>query len=343
MSEAVNIQNTNIKICIQCNQPFSGRRADSKTCSRKCIAKINNLKRSTVKLKERLENITDPVKCLMCDYASTSLQSHIQHHHNMSIAEYKDKFNVDNTAIYHQSYTKFFSDKILGENNPAHDHGGKFSPYSKNFIKYDGMHDDEKEQNIASIVTKAGNTKDINETHTTRIEYYINKGMTREEAQDALSLRQTTFSLEKCIADHGEIEGLEVWKNRQEKWNKNFKKNNYSMISQKLFNQITDTVGMDRAKTFKYATSGEYNFNNEQIIKLNDRVIKPDFYDTTTNKIIDFYGDYWHGEARGNKQRDAAREQAMRDSGYIFLIIQERDYKSNPEKIVQQCVNFLLE
>lgn len=51
----------------------------------------------------------------------------------------------------------------------------------------------------------------------TRIEYYLNKGMTVEEAKVALSERQSTFSKDKCIEKYGE-DGLKVWEERQNKW-----------------------------------------------------------------------------------------------------------------------------
>ena len=52
----------------------------------------------------------------------------------------------------------------------------------------------------------------------TRIQYFIDKGLTEDEAKIALKERQSTFSLEKCIIKYGEIEGTKRWKERQIKW-----------------------------------------------------------------------------------------------------------------------------
>lgn len=52
----------------------------------------------------------------------------------------------------------------------------------------------------------------------TRIQYFIDKGLTEEEAKIALKERQSTFSLEKCIEKYGEKEGTKRWKERQDKW-----------------------------------------------------------------------------------------------------------------------------
>ena len=53
---------------------------------------------------------------------------------------------------------------------------------------------------------------------STRIQYFIDKGLTKDEAKIALKERQTTFSLKKCIMKYGEIEGTKRWKERQIKW-----------------------------------------------------------------------------------------------------------------------------
>lgn len=60
--------------------------------------------------------------------------------------------------------------------------------------------------------------KTISNCKTTSIEYYLNKGLSQEEAEIALSERQSTFSLDKCIQKYGEEEGKRIWKERQDKW-----------------------------------------------------------------------------------------------------------------------------
>lgn len=51
-----------------------------------------------------------------------------------------------------------------------------------------------------------------------RIQYFIDKGLSEDEAKIALKERQATFSLEKCIEKYSEIEGIKRWKERQIKW-----------------------------------------------------------------------------------------------------------------------------
>jgi len=53
-------------------------------------------------------------------------------------------------------------------------------------------------------------------------EYWMSRhNMTEEEAIRKISERQSTFSLEKCIEKHGEVEGTKIWQARQDKWQDN--------------------------------------------------------------------------------------------------------------------------
>ena len=60
------------------------------------------------------------------------------------------------------------------------------------------------------------------------------------------------------------------------------------------------------------------------------------------NKVIEFDGDYWHGEKRGNQKRDAEREANLRRLGYTDILrIRERDYNADPDAVVRRCVEFI--
>jgi hypothetical protein len=107
-------------------------------------------------------------------------------------------------------------DSLKGESNPAHQHGGRLSPFSDKFVKYvDGSAD----YSVDDVVNKKNQSvKDNPQNQSTRIEYYLAQGMSEENAQNALSDRQCTFSLDMCIEKYGENEGRRVWQNRQDNW-----------------------------------------------------------------------------------------------------------------------------
>jgi hypothetical protein len=152
--------------------------------------------------------VTDFVECKLCGLRSGDLATHYQKVHGLEKSQYARLPVKKGRTI----------ERMKGENNPGYNHGGRFSPLSRNFVKYQDMDEAEVEASILSICEKSTQSRKDNISNNTTLDYYLLKGMTLEEAHNALSERQMTFSLDKCIERHGETEGLEVWKKRQEKW-----------------------------------------------------------------------------------------------------------------------------
>lgn len=50
------------------------------------------------------------------------------------------------------------------------------------------------------------------------IEFWLTKGYTEDQAKNKLSEHQATFTKEKCIVQYGKERGLEIWAERQKKW-----------------------------------------------------------------------------------------------------------------------------
>ena len=200
--------------------------------------------------------------------------------------------------------------------------------------------------------------------------YWMKKGMSEDEAKKHVSKLQATFSLEKCIEKHGEEEGRKVWQKRQDKWLKTlddktdeekleilkkkiFHNKVYSKISVDLFEKI-DLLDSELASETKYATKAE---GEMQIELPGNTLLKPDFL--FGNKIIEFYGDYWHCNPkvyestkiirRGNKKYrassiwkiDSWREKIFQEFGYDVKVVWEKDYREDPEKIIKDCYNYL--
>ena len=73
---------------------------------------------------------------------------------------------------------------------------------------------------------KESNYEEWAKTKNVTLEYYLNKGNNIEIANQLLSKRQSTFSLEKCIKNQGE--GTKRWEEKQTKWiNSLSEKNKY--------------------------------------------------------------------------------------------------------------------
>lgn len=85
-----------------------------------------------------------------------------------------------------------------------------------------------KTNNNKKASEKTKNTKKLNGTS---YDYWYAYHMGDvEKAKKSLHERQSTFSLEKCIKKHGEIEGTKIWKERQTKWQTTLKNNNNMIV-----------------------------------------------------------------------------------------------------------------
>lgn len=188
---------------------------------------------------------------------------------------------------------------------------------------------------------------------STRIEYYLAKGMNQEEAENALKNRQRTFTLDKCIEKYGEKEGIIKYQNRQKKWHtaliNKFKKLNKNKVWQSEWaNSLISEICM---------IMNIKNPELEYMIFSNDKH-KYFLYDFKyNNKLIEFNGDYWHcnpliyDETFINKtnnktakeiwDHDNEKIKLAENNGFEILIVWETEYKSKTE-LVNKCINFLL-
>ena len=271
--------------------------------------------------------------------------------------EYKKEHPAVNTSFElakiactnHPEQTNDFYEKVIKPRNPYTGHGSELSPWSKDFKAYQGMDDNEKRRMIRQRVfcKDREDFDELKKNSNCTLEYYMNKGMSKEEAKVALKERQSTFSLKKCIEKYGEEEGTRRFKERQEKWMNNLPKSNYSQISQKLFwaiyNQLSDKLKNDcRFATNDNGIKNDH-VNKEYMFELPDSYAKLDFYIPSLKCWIEFDGDYWHGEKRGNQERDKNREEAIKKAMPSIKLkrVSERDFKAAPESIISECVEWI--
>lgn len=107
---------------------------------------------------------------------------------------------------------------LRGKNNPAYNHGGKFSPFSKKFIHYTN------DEDIRKLHEKAEQTRIKNNSHVFKVEYWLEEANGDwEEAKKLRDKNRTLFSLDYCIEKYGEKEGRKIWRDRQRRWQKTLK------------------------------------------------------------------------------------------------------------------------
>ena len=362
------------KICLYCNKEFEDH-TKSKCCCRKHQLMYKN--------RQKYPDGSDFVECKICKFRATDLNWHIKKIHLMTIDEYCNKFNIQKIDLQTKAFRKHNSDmqklaykegRLIGwgkgDANPSRRkevREGRKSIFSENYIGYDGLSKEEKQQKIALLLKTIAENKKKNKTNPLTIEYYLAKGYSKEEAQKKLKNRQATFTLEKCINKYGVDEGTKIFNERQKKWQNTLKNKPieeikrinaakassakficaYSKISQELFDKIYNEIKSQYSMIF-YATKNDNNKNSnenfEYEVILEDGIHRYflDFYIKDNNKVIEFDGDYWHGEKRGNQKRDKEREDKLKSLGFTNILhIRECDYKSDPNKVVQECLQFI--
>ena len=210
-----------------------------------------------------------------------------------------------------------------------------------------------EEQNKLLLEHRAKNRQRVKDTiKDTNIEYYLNKGMSMEDAKNALHDRQSTFSYKKCIEKYGKEKGEKRFKERTKKWLNNFYKSydskpgiTQSNIATELFENLAKYINKD----IKDCT--EYKLYNKDLHK----TYSYDFYYNTL--LIEFNGDYWHMNPNIYNKNDLNKTVNRKASeiwnidkikcnfaqsnGYKIITIWESDYRYNKEQIIEDCIKYI--
>lgn len=179
-----------------------------------------------------------------------------------------------------------------------------------------------------------------------KLEYFIEKYGKEEGTKFYEELnKQKAITLENMIKKYGETEGYK----RYDEFLGNLKCF-YSEISQELFNILLYFIP-DKENVFYATHNGEKKFISLEASGMVDFAYN--------NKVIEFYGDYWHLNpqifdenktifkngmkytAADLSKREEHRIKVIESLGYDVLIVWENDYRKNKEQTVIQCLEFL--
>jgi hypothetical protein len=302
---------------------------------------------------------TTSVVCVICGFsAAKDLANHIIHFHKLTPTVYCEIHNLDPKWYMSEEYATKRTNRMTGSNNIAAGHNGKLSPFSEKFVGYQNVLLDEKHNLIKQLQEKTEATRDKNQSHITRIEYYTKRGYTLEQAKDLLRDHQTTFNLEKCIERYGNEMGLQKWENRQKQWLSTME--NKSPEEKAIINQkrMVHSGRISRAEREIF----EKLRDNNLLVKKQHKIVAEDkihyfYYDIVLeNRIIEYNGNYWHANPqiygphdviRGGEKAeeiwayDKIKIQTAINNGYELLILWESDYKKYPKESINKCINFL--
>lgn len=332
--------------CLHCSSDFETSSGVKLYCSKACKMTVDRAKLKESIHNNRVNSVSEDevVECMICNGKYGTLMSHMARTHNIPMEEYKKQF--PGCKIVSAAYSRRQSEHTKGEKNPGYQHGGRLSPWSKKSEYHS------EEQRISARKKAVENYAPEDRDNT--LVYYTSRGMSEEEAREAQSERQRTFTLEKCIERHGEEKGREIHAERQVKWmesldakteeekleinrKKAWSNGSKSLVENKLRNELLE-LGFD--------VSGNIPICKNITVDI-----------AYGEHIIEFYGDFWHMNpliykpdytnaitkltATEKWDRDAKRETAIRELGYELKVVWEKDYIKNKEQTVRECVEFL--
>ena len=205
--------------------------------------------------------------------------------------------------------------------------------------------------NTAKLKVKEVQTSRSNKSPATRpgargysirtVEYWIKQGFSEDAAILKVRESQTTNGLDFYIRKYGIETGPEKFNERIRAWLN--APNNKAMIKGRSKKSIV---------LFEAIGIGYYG-SNEKTVRGKSKVHRVDFL--YNNKIIEFFGDYWHGNPKKYQPNYLIRKKKVEDvwihdrkkiedlcsAGYDVLKIWESDYCNSPDDVLKLCKDFI--
>lgn len=358
------IAEQNTCICKNCGE-FHGKPKTS-YCSTTCYREVRlknkipkqewereySAKRRKVKYEGKIEGY-DYLVCAICGDKCGELTMHLKIH-NICPYDYKKQYNL--TSLKCQKTI----DDVTGENNPAYQHGGLYSPWSKDFIK--GYDEDKHNQFKRDQAIKINNNPHL---YMSKVEYWIKKADGDIAEGERLYKQFQTKDLSFFLNTFGEEEGIKRYNRRRDNW--------VDSINSKPLEELLDINARKTIKSRKSTSIAELEiFNSIKLVlpetenqyalcrNPSDKYKKFYLYDIRyKNKIIEYNGDFWHANPEFfdesfvnpyNKlsqsdihAKDNDKLLVAQNNGFTVLYIKEHEYLKNKQGTIEQCIAFLME
>lgn len=315
-------------------------------------------------------------ECKVCGFRGKQLYKHVFNIHNISVDEYKSKYDGITET---KEYLNYLSESRKGENNPMFNNGkSELSPWSEEFYIKKGHSPTEAIRLKKEFIQRVSDNKSP-ESEPTRIEYYMKKyDIDEEAASDMLYKRQQTNTVES-IASRNNIsmnEAQQIRDNITTKWLNTLSKkshkemteitrkklngsNSISTSSQSFFNQLSNYIPL--------SSSDILMGKNELILYTHNsdkrRYRAYDFTLISNKKIIEYNGDRTHANPkyynpndiphkhmkRFNKEKtaqeiwdyDTHKIELAKQHGYEVYVVWHSDVKRNIYRELRKCKEFL--
>lgn len=359
------------KICLHCESSYEAGVATSKFCSKDCYLKFGFDYKQKVLLKG--EEGVDYVIDLWNGYATPRIYGKWFKvmHPDRTLEEYKTEF--PNAPLYcssdrkattinggkhmkEEKYRKMASEQVKGQNNPmsrskaSEQKRKETSPFSIEF--YRKRFPDNTEEEYKKMVSERANFFLKDRKTWTQVEYWIEKGMSHEEAAVEIAKRQSR-DLAFFQKKYGE-EGKKLWEERQKNWKaKVFNEDQWigrgrSNVSEKFFDVIC-SLFKDKVKR---GSDEKFIWDKEL-----QRAYKYDLVFVDLKKIIEFNGDFWHCNPNKFKpdyfhkvkkmtaqeiwEYDRIKKEKAEQHGYQVMVVWESEWTKDPESALNKCREFL--
>lgn len=170
--------------------------------------------------------------------------------------------------------------------------------------------------------------------------YWMKKGFAPEEAANKVSEIQVTNGLEYYTKKYGAA-GKQLYADRIARW-----------LNADGNKKMTANRSKKSIKLFESLGVGYFG-TNEKTVQGKQKAHRVDFL--YGDKIIEYYGDYWHGNPNRYAETDKIRKKKvldvwahdakkvadLKDSGYKVLIVWEQEYVTDPENTIKKCKDFI--
>lgn len=161
--------------------------------------------------------------------------------------------------------------------------------------------------------------------------------VSKSEAEEMLSERQRTNKPDVYIRKYGEDLGLKLYRNKLLRWHSKMQK--YQRESD-FVSSIIEHFNLDLDKCM---FEGRYDTSKMGLLET-----IPDFI--YEDKVIEFYGDYWHQNLDVVKpskmlahvhERDANVNKRILKAGYKLLVVWENDWLTKRNETLSKIKEFL--
>lgn len=263
----------------------------------------------------------DKVQCLICSKEFKILVKHLICKHNITPANYMKKFSnakIESEEITNKRYEscKKYLKKNFGVENLMHVEYIKNKAEDnmrKTFKKRYGVEHPMKSEYIKQLYKKSLKNK-----------YGVDCVMRVDE----IKKKQRKSYNNTCLNKYGVKDTFSVYDiQKKARLNVIIKPNNIEFKINKIFKEL------------------KYVGNGKLWIELgNNKRKNPDFIVKNQNKIVELFGDYWHGEKKLGINPKLHCKQVIKkykDVGYDCLIIWEKEIKHNFNNVIKKINNFI--